>query len=658
MLTDHFYDILDNELEEIINEYQEDETFQKRHSIEQKKSYAFLVWFIKLYNQGKFNKDNITDGDDDNSCDIIFSKRDSLGNKVFYVIQSKWNNKRKSSGKIDANDIRSALNNFDTLLNGSAKRGQNERFNQWYAELLEHLKKEGLAKFIFLALAHHNDKVEANISHFKKNYAPSIGIEVVDIDRLKCDFIDFRSKGFEFNELLVHHANPEESKITLKIERTFSEDQHAIVKTGIGGDYLKINHPYEAYIFLLKPRVIQELFKTFGFSLFAKNVRNPLPHSNYNAQIVQTLHKKPAEFWYFNNGISAITKIMPTGIGPQAEEIRLTGLQIINGAQTVFSVYSAYEEATPTEREVMDLEARITFRVIKSNNEDFNLEITRYTNSQNPIFDRDFQANDEIQVRLQKESFQTAVWYEKRRGEFRNVGVVPSCIKKYSNELFARTYLAYQLADPIHAQDTEALIFLSRLENKQGLYEKIFNEDTKFDNMRVSFYLYKLLNERYLEVITEKSDNEEQGLLVGLQESNEIESQINGDDEVSFHQVVRAFDFHLLALFRIIYQKYTRKKFSAEPNLALDLQKHFDKGETDTFKKIFLFIGNQLDEALKVVGDSEKTINRLNQFKKSHDYFLTIKFKFEDMEISLEDIDNLNLTEHQTVLSHYGFKVR
>jgi hypothetical protein len=417
-----------------------------------------------------------------------------------------------------------------------------------------------------------------------------------------------------------------------------------------------MNLPYEAYIFLLKPRVIHRLFKTFGFSLFAKNVRNPLPQSNYNSQIVYSLHKKPSAFWYFNNGISAITKIMPTGIGPQAEEITLTGLQIINGAQTVYSVYSAYEQASATEREVMDLEARITFKVIKSNNEDFNLEITRYTNSQNPIFDRDFRANDDIQIRLQKESFQTNIWYEKRRGEFRNAGTLPSTIKKYSNEIFARTYLAYDLADPINAQDTGALIFLSRQEDKSGLYEKIFNDDTRFENMRVSFYLYKLLNERYLEAITEKSDNEEQGIELAFQETREIKSQAR--DEMRFHHFVQAFDFHLLSLFRIVYQKYASKQFQADLNLALSIKKQFAKGETDTFKKIFLFIGNKLDEALTVAGDSETSLDRLEKFRKSRDYFITIKFKFESLEVNLEDIEKLNLAEHQNVLSHYGFKMR
>jgi hypothetical protein len=239
MLTEKFYDILDKELEEIISEYQDDKAFQKRKPPEQKKSYAFLIWFLKLYNQGKFNQDSITDGDDDNSCDIIFSKLDSLGNKVFYIIQSKWN--RKSAGKMDSNEFRSALNNFDTLLNGGAKLGQNQLFNKWYTALLEHLKKDGQAKFIFLTLAYHNEKVEANFNRFKKNYAPSIGIEIVDIERLKCDFIDFRYKGVEFNELLVHHSDPEESKIRLEIERAFSDEKNAFVKTGLCGDYLKMN---------------------------------------------------------------------------------------------------------------------------------------------------------------------------------------------------------------------------------------------------------------------------------------------------------------------------------------------------------------------------------------------------------------------------------
>lgn len=73
-------------------------------------------------------------------------------------------------------------------------------------------------------------------------------------------------------------------------------------------------------------------------------------------------------FWYFNNGITAITKIIPE-VGVHAKKIKLEGLQIINGAQTVYSIYQAYQRAA------MDSDARLTFRWIRSSDEAFKMQM-------------------------------------------------------------------------------------------------------------------------------------------------------------------------------------------------------------------------------------------------------------------------------------------
>ena len=103
---------------------------------------------------------------------------------------------------------------------------------------------------------------------------------------------------------------------------------------------VKIDKPFEAYMFLLRPKSIYNLFEKYGFALFYKNVRNPLLQSQFNEDIERTALDNPAYFWYYNNGITAITYLLPT-IGKKAEQIELTGLQIINGAQTVYSIYRA-----------------------------------------------------------------------------------------------------------------------------------------------------------------------------------------------------------------------------------------------------------------------------------------------------------------------------
>ncbi|HMP32240.1 MAG TPA: AIPR family protein, partial [Saprospiraceae bacterium] len=255
---------------------------------------------------------------------------------------------------------------------------------------------------------------------------------------------------------------------------------------------------FEAYMVLLRPKSIFDLFEKYGFALFYKNVRNPLLQSQFNEEIEKTAVENPAYFWYYNNGITAITYLLPP-IGKNAITVNLTGLQIINGAQTVYSIYRAYKNASLTKRIQMDSETLVTLRLLKSGGKDFDLNVTRFTNSQNPVNDRDFCANDDLQIHLQNASYQTPIWYEKRRDEFRET---PNGIKKVPNHVFANVYLAYHLQDPVsviknYAQRTRTnkdLNFISHRDHKDGLYEKVFNKDTNFEDMLCAFYVFNTVD--------------------------------------------------------------------------------------------------------------------------------------------------------------------
>jgi hypothetical protein len=423
-----------NYLTNLVEKYGEDDYIQKHKGAKNnQKSYALLIWFLEFYGKRQNYKNYITDGDNDSSCDIVFDNVNNQGEKVFYLVQSKWNNEENvESHKKNRDEILKTLNEFETLLRGE-KKNVNNKLHVKLKELNKHLESNGAVKCIFLSLSQYNGGADENINSFK-NGDEKIDFEVIDINRIKSDYIDRHYKKIEPINPLEFYQNPEESPITLEF----------IQKNG----KIKIAKPFEAYMFLLSPKSIYNLFNTYSFSLFYKNIRNPLLQSQFNEDIEKTALENPAYFWYYNNGITGITydwdKIQK--LNPQTQKIELTGLQIINGAQTVYSIYQAYKNATPAKRKKMDSESLITLRLLKSGGRDFDLKVTRYTNSQNPVDDRDFCANDDIQIRLQNESFNTCVWYEKRRGEFRNI---PDSVGVVSNETFADAYLAYHLQDPV-----------------------------------------------------------------------------------------------------------------------------------------------------------------------------------------------------------------
>lgn len=617
MLTKDFYSTIDAELDILITKYRDAEPIKKhRSAINNQKSYALLIWFLDFYGRISNYSNFITDGDNDSSCDIVFDSINNQGNKVFYVVQSKWNNADNAGKETDKDEILKALNDFETISRGE-KKNVNEKLKPKLEELDLHLKANGEVKFIFLSLSQYKGGADENIEAFR-NHDVKTKFEVIDINRIRVDYIDRKYKGIDPINPLESYQNPEESPITIN---------NIVQKTGI----IKVDRPYEAYVFLVRPKTIWELFKTYNFSLFFKNVRNPLLQSQFNSEIERTAVDESNLFWYYNNGITAITSILPE-IGKKSETLPgVMGLQIINGAQTVYSIYRAYESASPTKRLKMDSEALITFRLLKSGGASFDLNVTRYTNSQNPVQDRDFCANDEIQVALQNASYQTNIWYEKRRGEFREL---PNGVKKIPNGVFANVYLAYHLQDPVsvlknHTQRFKThkdLNFISHRDHKDGLYEKIFNSSTSFEDMLCAFYIFDTIDDH---------------------------------TPFSYEDTFKTNLYHLLALFKVAFTKYITEKKATynkgkngekEININKQIIDIYEKGEKEIILKTFKFINQFVEKQIEVADNEEKTTERMFKFLFTLSHYQKIYDTLEDTSISVTDIEDIILEDNDDII--------
>ena len=605
MFTKDFYNIIDSELNELLEKYKDDKFIQKhRNAINNQKSYALLIWFLEFYGKISSYTSFITDGDNDSSCDIVFDKINNYGDKVFYVVQSKWNNAGNSEKESDKDEILKALSDFTTILRGE-KDNFNDKLKLKLEELDKHLKENGEVKFIFLALSQYRGGADENIKAFINN-DEKIKFEVIDINRIKLDYIDRKYKKIEPLNPLETYQNPEESLIDIEIVQTNGR--------------IEIQKPFEAYMFLLRPKSIYDLFEKYGFALFYKNVRNPLLQSEFNEEIEKTALENPAYFWYYNNGITAITYLLPK-IGKKAEKLQLTGLQIINGAQTVYSIYRAYKNASPTKRIQMDSESLLTLRLLKSGGTDFDLNVTRYTNSQNPIYDRDFCANDDIQIKLQNDSYQTKFWYEKRRDEFREV---PEGITEVPNYVFANAYLAYHLQDPVSVinnyrqyQETKKdLIFVSHKEHKDGLYEKLFNDRTLFEDMLCSFYIFYVID----------------------------------DTPFVYEDTFKTSLYHILALFKVAFTKYLQSKFNKRINVNKHIISAYERGEKDIILKAFKFINQFVDTQLEVENNGEKATEEMIKFLVKRSHYEKVKDALEDLNISVKDIEDIVLEEDDEII--------
>jgi hypothetical protein len=619
MLLQNFYQLITSELTNFLQENAGDVKTQTHKNQDFNKGYALLIWFLRFYGQKDLYMSYITDGTDDNSCDIIFSNKNADDEDIFYIVQSKNINFDLKKGikqypLIDKTEFGHALNDFRVVLNGRRVLGKNQQFNRKYEELRKHLENNGKAKFIFFTLAKFNAEVSEAVETFNKEYAPNVSLEVIDIERIRQDYIEIKYKEVMSLNPLEYIHDAEHSAITLPIERLKNTKR----------DIFEFEGRAQSYLILLKPKTIHELFKRFKFSLFFKNVRNPIHRSNYNPKIVETLLKKPDAFWYFNNGLTGITSILPD-LGIHAKKMDLEGLQIINGAQTVYSVYSAYESASPAQRKAMDNYARISLRLIGSSDEDFNLQITRYTNMQNPMEDRDFWANDEIQKRLQKESFATEFWYEKRRGEFR---LVEEETKKLgidiiSNKHFVVSYVAYQLQKPAYAINRQNDFFISRKDSPTGLYEEIFNEESKFIDMYVSHSIAYRLLMLYLNI-----------------EGGEKITATAEDVEVIMPSI---------ALTKIIAQKYYAlvypTKEGKEINISLYISNLRDENkikERNEFEKIILYTDEYIRKKLLEAGE-DKAQERFTRLLTTSTFYDSLVEEIEEKGIDVEAIQAIDI---------------
>ncbi|GAA6168143.1 AIPR family protein [Sessilibacter corallicola] len=608
MKHEEFYNLIDIELEKVIENSIEENILEKLKQDHQRKSYGFMVWFLKFYAGIENISDYITDGHGDNSCDIILDKTNSQNEKVFYLIQSKWNKISNCNREFDSELLKSYLSDVHSILRGDKKKTENELFNSRYGELISHIRQNGEVKVIYLSLNNNCKEIDENIRSIEKAFGEKVKVQAFDINQLKLDFIDRIYKKSNPPNPLEKIYSPEYEKIQIDIER-----EHE-------ANHLVVEKPFEAHVFNIKPKTIFNLVRRYGVSLFNKNVRNPLVSSYINEEIRTSLMDNPSYFWYYNNGITAITRAIPV-IGTQARSFEVTGLQVINGAQTAYSIYQAYLEATHEQREVIDAEARITLRLLKSGGSDFDLKVTKYTNSQNPVSERDFWSNHEIQEKIQKYFYETNVWYEKRSGEFRKT---PKGIVSLPNSFVANAHLAFWLSDPISVFKSTIsrehrgidLIFTSHKADQDGLYEKIFNKETNPKHVFASFAVFDTL------------------------------TNVKG---FNIENIWFTNGFHILALSKIVLRKYLTSKYGAKANLSEFIYKIYHEDSGEILAKALGYSSKIMhDEIEEVKGESQNQKFIKNLMTKNSHFDLLFE-KVESFEIDAETIENVTLAPESEI---------
>lgn len=169
--------------------------------------------------------------------------------------------------------------------------------------------------------------------------------------------------------------------------------------------HAKVENPRTTYYGIACLTDLVALHKDKGKALYERNIRYFLgsSRSDVNKAIKTTLLDAPADFFYLNNGVTAVCdEIGLKGKNPKSgfRKFKVRGLSIINGAQTVAS---AAEFVAQHPNSNID-DAKVMLTLIKAPADGlFGKRVTKARNHQNPVQTANFASLDENQERLRQE---------------------------------------------------------------------------------------------------------------------------------------------------------------------------------------------------------------------------------------------------------------
>ena len=318
--------------------------------------------------------DSIIDGSGDGGADFLYRTDDGH----VLIIQAKYHGK-------DSPESAEAVGRFCDLQQRLflATKGKQQSLHQDLVELASIIDwAEDNFQMLFISTGKRGKSVEDRV---KQGLVPIA--EYPDL----CDRTDFR-----FLDLSVLNQDLREA-----ISSADFSDRHIVIPMIRDAD----NHPWchfegesrELYIGEVSGAILANVLQTHKASLFTMNIRDYVGDSKTNKQIIKTALQDPANFEYFNNGVTAVAG----KITPDLSKNTLTceKMSIINGAQTVRSLLAATNR--PSDKEYKPVSSvRVLMRLmsfIYPKEVSFVGEATRYNNTQNALKIADFRSNDEVQ---------------------------------------------------------------------------------------------------------------------------------------------------------------------------------------------------------------------------------------------------------------------
>ncbi|PKO70933.1 MAG: hypothetical protein CVU20_09380 [Betaproteobacteria bacterium HGW-Betaproteobacteria-14] len=330
----------------------------------------------------------IIDGPQDNGIDGVYY--DSPRNKI-YLVQSKWSD--KGTGTVETGELRKFIAGVYDLLNEDWAKF-NSRLKSISAEISTAIRND--PEVVLIAVYNSDNPISGDCQNIVNKF--------------------LSDNNSDAQEVVTFSPFP-----LTRILRTMKN-----VKTGSHSD-VEVNllqwgeqkDPYYSIYGKISCADVAEWYANYQDVLFTENIRNTLSESDINQQIEAALLTNPSDFWYLNNGITAIADSVnrrPIGLGDQKESAywNVGNLKIVNGAQTTGSIAKAYGKDAKAVKK-----AYVQIKIISLERAPLDIanRITTATNTQNKVEPKDFLALDPVQDGIAESMKSLGKQYCYRRGE-------------------------------------------------------------------------------------------------------------------------------------------------------------------------------------------------------------------------------------------------
>jgi AIPR protein len=376
---------------------------------------AFLNWFlVNIYRLDILEVQNIVcDGRGDKGIDGIYVNENE---ECIDIFQAKTvQNSSKTLGDTQLKEFVGSLKQLETAegIDSMISTTGNTQLKNLLAEFRDlFISSKYTIRGIFVT----NAVKDSNAESFLEATVPTVTLKVWDKPLI--------AKMYVHSEKAI----PATSEIAFDV---------------FGFDYVEYNVGNRAKV-VIAPVSAVDLVQMEGIEnqqLFDLNLRKDLEKTKVNKDISKSISNasEHSNFLLYHNGITIICDRLDTS---EKDKVKIQGYSVVNGCQTVSSLYKNSKEVTK--------DLRVLTRIIQVSREQIELvsKITYNSNNQNGIKARDFRSNTQTQVRIQQEISQnySDYFYEIKRGDDPNRRIV------IENTLAGQILLAFDLKRPWSVQ--------------------------------------------------------------------------------------------------------------------------------------------------------------------------------------------------------------